>query len=288
MNVIEQFSEGKNPARNEDGIFVSADFAAVVDGSTSKLAPQFAAAFQEAGLTTGRLACQTVCDALSALPADASAPDALSLLTDALRQRTLQVYDCAPNDERSPLEGGGAEAARRLTCSAVVFSRKRGEVWMMGDCQCRLFGQTFQNPKPTDAVFSDIRSRAAHYLLAHGLTPADFAHDDPARRLILPALREQSYFQNDPNPHNPFRYLVLDGTPADASLVRTISTDGAPELILASDGYPQLFDTLAATEAHLAEALARDPLCIDELASTKGLVEGNRSFDDRTYLRLSL
>jgi len=288
MKIIEQFSEGKSPARNEDGVFFSADFAAVVDGSTSKLAPQFAAAFQEAGFTTGLLACQTVCEALGALPADASAADALSLLTDALRRRTLEVYDCAEADAHSPLEGGGAEAARRLTCSAVVFSRKRGEVWMFGDCQCRFGGQTFQNPKPADAVFSDIRSRAAHYLLDHGLTPADFAREDPARRLILPGLREQSFFQNDPNPHNPFRFLVLDGTPADASLVRTISTADARELILASDGFPQLFDTLEATEAHLQAALARDPLCIDELASTKGLTEGNRSFDDRTYLRLSL
>ena len=60
------------------------------------------------------------------------------------------------------------------------------------------------------------------------------------------------------------------------------------EIVLASDGYPFLKPTLANSEAALAHLIATDPQCVRYFIATKGLVSGNRSFDDRTYIRFVL
>jgi glycerophosphoryl diester phosphodiesterase len=45
---------------------------------------------------------------------------------------------------------------------------------------------------------------------------------------------------------------------------------------------------LAETERVLAQTIETDPLCYKIYKSTKGVVEGNISFDDRTYLRIKV
>ena len=54
----------------------------------------------------------------------------------------------------------------------------------------------------------------------------------------------------------------------------------------AADGYPQLFPTLAATEAHLQECLHEDPLMLTIHPATKGWMLGSDSFDDRSFLKI--
>ena len=53
-------------------------------------------------------------------------------------------------------------------------------------------------------------------------------------------------------------------------------------------GYPVLRDTWRETEDELQRLLREDPLCIHENAATKCLMEGQVSFDDRTYLALEV
>ena len=60
------------------------------------------------------------------------------------------------------------------------------------------------------------------------------------------------------------------------------------QVVLASDGYPVLKDTLAESEKSLDELLQKDPQCLWENRGTKGLVKGNQSFDDRTYVRFAV
>ena len=55
-------------------------------------------------------------------------------------------------------------------------------------------------------------------------------------------------------------YTVIDGFPIPLDKVKTYKTSDAQTLILATDGYPQLFPTLVATESHLQECLHDDPL----------------------------
>ena len=46
--------------------------------------------------------------------------------------------------------------------------------------------------------------------------------------------------------------------------------------------------TLCESEAALARQIERDPQNVSEFIATKGIVEGNCSFDDRAYIRLRL
>lgn len=297
MNVIEAFSKGKRdvPQLCEDGYVVTNDFAAVVDGSTSKRSRSFRdtndtgeintardAAIKaspigggrEGAETPGHLAMRTVLAAIEALPAEADVATAVHTFTDALRSQWPA--------------GSDRDAALRPTCSAVVFSRVRQEVWMIGDCQCRFNGATHTNPKLVDTILTRARSEAVHYLLSHGHTAASLRQHDLGRAIIYDALREQTNFQNSSDACNPYRYAVLDGMPVPLQLVRVLPIARAATIVLASDGYPVLADTLAESEAALARLLRDDPLCIDALAATKCLMHGNCSFDDRTFLKLAI
>lgn len=269
MDIIEVFSKGKHSdATNEDGWIVTDDFAAVIDGSTSKVKVKFGKQ------SKGQLAMETTRKAIISLPSNSSMPEALQILTKALATVSFDNLQ--------------KEAAYRLTCSAVIFSRYRRELWYIGDCQSRYWGVTHTHTKLTDTILTQIRCDVIRHLLKHGYTLEDIRRNDLGRNFILDALREQCNFQNDNNIYNYFRYPVLDGTPIPPELVPVASVGNTNQLILASDGYPQLFNTLAETEEGLKMLLARDPLCIQENPATKCLIEGNDSFDDRTYLRITI
>ena len=120
------------------------------------------------------------------------------------------------------------------------------------------------------------------------MTPDAILADDPGRRIIQPFITQQVRYQNLDASH-PLAYGVLDGTRVPDRFIEVhLLPDDADQLILASDGYPELLPTLDETEATLQRLLAADPLCIGPLLGTKGLRPGNLSYDDRTYLRIQL
>ena len=81
-------------------------------------------------------------------------------------------------------------------------------------------------------------------------------------------------------------YAVIDGFPIPQQLVPVITLNFQTwDIVLASDGYPFLAPTLAETEALLEEQRKNDPLNIGTFKATKAFVEGNNSFDDRSYIR---
>lgn len=266
MKIIEQLNIGKREGTPcEDGWIVTDDFAAVVDGSTAKikLAPG-----QE---SPGHLAMRLVCAAIQSLPAEVTKEDAAVILTQAIANN--HTYDAV---------------GYRPTCSAVIYSNARKEVWFIGDCQGRWLGKTYKFEKLVDKVLIDIRCRVIRYYLSHGYTVEDIKKNDKGRAFIYDAMCEQLHFQNDPNRKNPYAYPVIDGQEIDPAKIKCFSVADVHEIILSSDGYPELFDTLEATEKRLEEILAKDPLCINENPASKCLIEGNRSFDDRTYLRFEI
>lgn len=267
MNIIESYVCGKRPDQSlcEDGYVVTPHFAAVIDGSTSKVK----------GRNGGRTAMRLVQEAIGSLPPDTSKEEMLASLT-----RVLASHN--------PPEAA-TEAAYRLTCSAVIFSRSRRAVWMVGDCQCRWGGETHTHPKAVDALLTEARCDAIRYLLQHGHTTEGLRHNDLGRAFILDVLRMQTHFQNDRTQGNPFAYPVLDGTHIDPDKVPELAVPHSTySIILASDGYPTVCDTLKESESELARLLEEDPLCIGENAGTKGWQEGNLSFDDRCYLKLDI
>ena len=257
MNIVETFIKGKRDAAHcEDGIVLTPHYAAVIDGSTSKtpfcLSPT---------MRNGRYAMTLISEYIGAMPHDATCGDFCKGITQVIADeyRRAGVHD---RMEAHPEE--------RLCASAIVYSDVRHEVWMVGDCQAIVDGTFYDNAKPYE---QDIARRRAALILS-GMPPVE------ARRAIEPlliaAMREG---QNR-------EYAVIDGTTVYMPGVRVVPA--AHSVVLASDGYPVLLPTLCESEAALAWQIERDPQNVSEFIATKGIVEGNCSFDDRAYIRLRL
>lgn len=293
MKIIESCIIGKkSPEACEDGMVVTDDFIAVIDGSTSKTPKHL-----NPDMKNGRYAMMLISEYIrEELKADASVDDFCQGVTAFIYNKVYEKLGVEERLKEHPEE--------RLTASAILYSRTRNEVWMVGDCQAIIAGKLYENGKP----YEEKIARKRVELIAQGLSPAE------ARKQIEPLLIEAMLSGQNQT------YTVIDGFPIYREGVKVVSvsdsssvqdsvsssdscsvqdpvscsgsasaSDTIPssssEIVLASDGYPFLKPTLAASEAALAEQIANDPQNIHSFIATKGIVEGNKSFDDRTYIR---
>ena len=97
---------------------------------------------------------------------------------------------------------------------------------------------------------------------------------DPEAQVVLPRMKNDiiDVFE-----------ACVDGTLDQIDL--QFEDNAAVCVVLASDGYPLLRPTLQQSEQDLDRLLKEDPQCCRLYESTKGLKPGNKSFDDRTYVR---
>ena len=293
MKIIESSIIGKKSQEAcEDGMVVTDDFIAVIDGSTSKTPKHL-----NPDMKNGRYAMMLISEYIrEGLKADASVDDFCQGVTAFIYNKVYEKLGVEERLKEHPEE--------RLTASAILYSRTRNEVWMVGDCQAIIAGKLYENGKP----YEEKIARKRVELIEQGLSPAE------ARKQIEPLLiKAMLSGQNQ-------TYTVIDGFPIYREGVKVVSvsdscsvqdsvsssdscsvqdpvscsdsasaSDTIPssssEIVLASDGYPFLKPTLAASEAALAEQIANDPQNIHSFIATKGIVEGNKSFDDRTYIR---
>ena len=289
MKIIESSIIGKkSPEACEDGMVVTDDFIAVIDGSTSKT-PKLL----NPDMKNGRYAMMLISEYIrEELKTDASVDEFCQGVTAYIYNKVYEKLGVEERLKEHPEE--------RLTASAILYSRTRNEVWMVGDCQAIIDGKLYENGKPYEQEIA--RKRVE--LIEQGLSPAE------ARKQIEPLLIEAMLSGQNQT------YPVIDGFPIYREGVKVVSvsdscsvqdsvpaSDSVPcsdsvsasgtffvsssEIVLASDGYPFLEPTLAASEAALAEQIANDPQNIHSFIATKGIVEGNKSFDDRTYIRFS-
>ena len=277
MKVIESKIEGKkSPESCEDGLVVTADFIAVIDGSTSKtphhLSPD---------MKNGRYAMVLISEYIQ----HELKPE--STVEDFCEGVTSYIYDKVYRQQGIE-EQMQAHQEERLTASAILYSKAKNEVWMVGDCQAIIDGKLYENNKP----FEDIVARRRVELIRQGFTPQE------ARKTIEPLLIQAMLEGQNKT------YTVIDGFPIYQKGVKVVSlnapqknvetdvADSLPlptkEIVLASDGYPFLKPTLTESEEALAHLLAYDPQCTHEFIATKGIVVGNKSFDDRTYIRFQI
>lgn len=287
MKIIESSIIGKkSPEACEDGMVVTDDFIAVIDGSTSKTPKHL-----NPDMKNGRYAMMLISEYIrEELKADASVDEFCQGVTAYIYNKVYEKLGVEERLKKHPEE--------RLTASAILYSRTRNEVWMVGDCQAIIAGKLYENDKP----YEEKIARKRVELIEQGLSPAE------ARKQIEPLLIEAMLSGQNQT------YTVIDGFPIYREGVKVVSvsdsssvqdsvpaSDSVPcsdsasasdtipssssEIVLASDGYPFLKPTLAASEAALAEQIANDPQNIRSFIATKGIVEGNKSFDDRTYIR---
>ena len=278
MKIIESSIIGKkSPEACEDGMVITDDFIAVIDGSTSKTPKHL-----NPDMKNGRYAMMLISEYIrEELKADASVDDFCQGVTAYIYHKVYEKLGVEERLKEHPEE--------RLTASAILYSRTRNEVWMVGDCQAIIDGKLYENGKPYEQEIA--RKRVE--LIEQGLSPAE------ARKQIEPLLIEamlsgqnQTYTVIDGFPiyQEGVKVVALKTKPASSSIETYFQEQTKPvsspnEVVLASDGYPFLKPTLAASEAALAEQIANDPQNIRSFIATKGIVEGNKSFDDRTYIR---
>ncbi|MBQ9356750.1 MAG: hypothetical protein IJT98_05625 [Prevotella sp.] len=283
MTITEQALVPKNPAvRSEDGIVVTPDFVAVIDGSTSKSRLRCHRDYSLRRRSNGELAMSIVSTVIRKMPKDSSCHQFCLAATKAIHSRY----------KKSLLAHLAEHPEDRLTASAVVYSRLMRELWLVGDCQCLLGDQLIDNPKPAEQELASERAAIItaspvykQWASAGGgpFTPALQQLCDEARRAIIPHMLETMRQQN-------IAYSVLDGFPVAERHVRIIALDFRPwQIVLASDGYPFLCTTLAESEARLQQQRLSDPLNIGpHFLATKAFIKGYNSFDDRAYIRFSV
>lgn len=275
MRIEESFVCGKNNDDElcEDAIAVASGCAAVIDGSTSK------GTIKYLDKSTGRTAAELLKQYIEySLDANAGIKTFAEESTAVIRNAYV----------RAGVEDMVAEhAENRITASTVVYSDSRKEIWMIGDCQCMVDGVLHTNGKKIDDVLAYMRASVIALAMKRGASVSDILKHDVGREAIMPLLREQCNFQNDVC-CDEFSYAVIDGFEIPCRLLKVIDVSDAHSVVLASDGYPKLMPTLADSEYELNRLIAEDPLMVGKYKATKGLMAGQCSFDDRSYLRLTL
>lgn len=272
MRIIEQYIKGKKDGNCEDGLLITEDFVSVIDGVTSK------SNYRLDDMTTGQIAVKIIKESIKNFNSNITYKQAIDKLTQSIRQFYI---------EEDMLEIAKKNTTNRLAACAIIFSKKKEEIWIIGDCQYMVDGEHYENPKVVDEIISEARSLFVASELKMGKTLDEMMEFDSSREYILPLIKRGATYQNDQS-NNQYSYAVIDGFDVTEKDVQVVSTRNAEEIVLASDGYPKLFPTLSETEKYLQYILKVDPLCYKKYKSTKGLVKGNDSFDDRTYVRLQV
>jgi len=272
MEVIEQYLKSKtnNQADCEDSIFVSDNFAAVIDGATSKSTRKYN------NELSGKACSQLLKQVLENLPLKSSAGQAIEFLSVTVfaLYKNLGIVE---HLKKNPVE--------RASACVVIYSKHKNEIWMVGDCQCLVDKTHYTNKKSIDDLLSNIRSLYIQTEFNLGKSYKSIQANDPGREYILPLLERQMLFQNSLK-KSEFTYGVIDGFKVPKSEIKVIKLSNQRNIVLASDGYPMLFATLAQSEKYLNKLIKEDSLCYQEYKSTKGLKQGYSSFDDRAFLKL--
>ncbi|MDY5730728.1 MAG: hypothetical protein SPL05_04190 [Eubacteriales bacterium] len=257
MEIIEYTCVGKRGQEIlcEDGIFISSRYIAVIDGVTDKTGCQIH------GFSPGVFAKKALLQALYTMPS-CNALQCAAYLQNALA--------CACTQEE--LQNAKPQAV------CILYSVEHQEIWAMGDCLCQIDGKNFSFTKVIDDVFAQIRADVLwHYLY---IGKQNLQHVDIGRERILPLLCLQHKLANQ---NTQLSYTVLNGM--DNIKPTVIPVQKGQSIVLASDGYPKLFGSLAQSEDYLQKVLQTDPLCMYSNLQCKALNPNWQSFDDRSYIR---
>lgn len=271
----EQFICSRNGASKScgDAIYSGPHFLAVIDAATPKGTKLWD------GLPGDQFLSAHLAREMDALSPDCSAEEAITRLNGSIQK----VY------QRYRLRFTEIPPEERLQASIVIYSVRRAEIWNFGDCKIRINHKNYDNPQRSEQLLSGLR---AFCIEAEQLRRANGQSEIPeeslsvwGREQILPYLKTQILFCNT---NCSFGYDALNGGPILPQHIQIYSLQQGDHVVLASDGYPVLYDTLEQSEAYLKDALADDPMCIYQLRGTKGLKKGQKSFDDRSFLSFTV
>ncbi len=283
--VIEHYliSKEGDPKGGEDRLVVGPYYFGVIDGATDKSGNDWGTGGSLR--RGGEVAAEAVAEAF----ADRRAAEVAVTLANELIEK-------AARDAKVDL----ADKHNRPEASLAVYSPERDVVSHVGDCNFLFIGESGRGEahlfeKPIDLLTSAVRAKVVEWHREHGIDPFP-GGNDLGRRFIMPMLERQAELGNfigDPSarwiwgiPFGSLAYSTINGLPT--TLDTTPVPEWTTEIVLASDGFRDLRPTLAETLVAHENALEVDPECVDELRTTKGVVPGNISYDDMSYLRIGL
>jgi hypothetical protein len=253
----------------EDRIAISKDFVAVIDGATDKTGLLIN------GVSPGAYAAEAVQEALLELDPYCTATECVQWCSNALRRKLV--------GDHVDIE----DFARRPSAVMVVLAARSGQIWRVGDCSYLVGSREYRRVPAIDRVMSDARAALLQAYLRKGDAQDSLRSRDFGRAMIEPLLRSQYLFRNARMEE--LSYGAIDGENVPNEFIEVFDVPkNIEECVLASDGYPKIFRSLAESEAFLRRAIAEDPLMIGEFRSTKGVEEGADSFDDRAYVKIHL
>ncbi|WP_316861464.1 hypothetical protein [uncultured Cohaesibacter sp.] len=166
-----------------------------------------------------------------------------------------------------------------------LYSRYHNEIWRVGDCKILNGGREFSQFWSTEDICAKARALKVHALLNKGLSVADIQALADYDHMIDDLLQVAASFLNRENDSRSFG--AINGAPVPGPYIERIPTQTG-RLVITSDGYPAIHETLEQTEASLQQLLTLDPLCINENMQCKGLGPGRISYDDRSYIAADL
>ncbi|TNE31818.1 MAG: hypothetical protein EP349_03355 [Alphaproteobacteria bacterium] len=264
MEILEHFSCSKygRDDLNEDQIVITPDFLAVIDGATDISGADIN------GMKPGRFASTTVAAAFENLDKNADALQITAFLTEAMstaRQKHNVPPDVCP------------------FCVFACYSRAKRQIFRLKDIKIAINGAEMIGEIAVVEALVEARRAVLHGHLAAGRSVADLLANDPSRT-VYNAFSAQNFSLLN-NVGNTYGFGVIDGNTVPDKFIETIDVPDGAEVILASDGYPVLKNSLEESEAALADILAQDPLLIGDYPQPRALVTGGISFDDRSWLK---
>ena len=183
VQIIEQFICSKYPDQKkcEDGLFISNDFIAVIDGVTSKGELTWPDGSEGGSvflspMTSGRYAREILAQALKTMEPGIDAASAMEYLNQALAK--------AGSGRREFLRDHPEE---RLQAVVILYSCEKREVWAFGDCQCLIGDTLHSHGKEIDGLVAEIRCLYNQAELILGGSEDDFARAGPASFLCCAA-----------------------------------------------------------------------------------------------------
>jgi len=233
-------------------------FIAVIDGATPKGEKLWN------GQKGDAYVAGIIAEAIEGLNQDIIATEAIEIIN----QKVKEQYD----------DFDSLDPAERLQASIVIYSVARKEIWSFGDCKFLINDKEYQDVKKGDILLADLRAFVMECAEVSG-------KQIDGREQILPFLKVYPLLANT---DLSFGYDVINGGVIHADHVKVYPVQTGDCVVLASDGYPKLFDTLDESETYLAKALQEDPQCTGILRGTKGIAKQGSSFDDRTYIRFTV
>ena len=162
MKIIESNIIGKKSQEAcEDGLVMTDDFIAVIDGSTSKTPKHLSP-----DMKNGRYAMMLISEYIQQeMKADATVDEFCEGITAYIYNKVYLPMGIEEQLRLHPEE--------RLTASAIIYSNQKKEVWMVGDCQAIINGKLYDNSKPYEQEIAQKRVE----LIAQGLSPAEARKD---------------------------------------------------------------------------------------------------------------